>query len=84
MKKEEYVVDTGSGSIQAGFLLVLIFLGWFGIDKIFYARSFRQSWKFFFVKFAYLLIGLGIFWNIFDIVQYCRHRYQFDFRDYFK
>ncbi len=83
MKNEEYVVDTEKEKVKATFLLVLIFLGWFGIDKIVYAKSFAVSWKFFLVKFAYSLIGVGLLWNIFDIVQYCRHRYQFDFRNYF-
>lgn len=84
MNKEEYYVDTEKPKIEAGFLCVLIFLGWFGIDKIFYAKSFKASWKFFIVKLAYTIILLGVLWNIFDIIQYCRHRYQFDFREYFR
>ncbi len=79
--KEEYsfVVEP----VKASFLLFLIFLGWFGIDKFVYKKSFKAAWKFALVKLLYLCVGLGIIWNILDIVQYCRHRYQFDFRDYF-
>lgn len=81
MSNEEYslVVEP----IKPSFLLFLIFLGWLGIDKFVYTKSFKKGWKFALVKFLYTCIGLGIIWNIFDIVQYCRHKYQLDFRDYF-
>lgn len=79
--KNEYVVE--EKKVDVGLLLILIFLGWFGIDKFYYKKSFKQAWKFFLVKFLYCLIGLGLIWNIFDIVQACRKKYEFDFRDYF-
>lgn len=66
------------------FLLCLIFLGWLGIDKFVYIKSFKLGWKFALVKLLYNLIFVGVLWNIFDIIQYCRHKYQFDFREYFR
>ncbi len=81
MNKEEY--SLAIEPVKPSFLLVLIFLGWFGIDKFVYSRSFKKGWKFAVVKLLYTCIGLGIIWNIFDIVQYCRHKYQLDFREYF-
>ena len=68
-----------------GLLLVfLIFLGWLGIDKFYSAKSFKGGWKFALVKLLYMLIGLGILWNIFDIIQCIRGKYQLDFREYFR
>lgn len=84
MKNEEYYVDTEKAKISPLFLVVLIFLGWLGIDKFVYTKSFKKGWKFAIVKLAYNIILLGVLWNIFDIIQYCRGKYELDFRDYFK
>ncbi len=68
-----------------GLLLVfLVFLGWFGGDKFYAAKSFKGGWKFALIKFLYSIIGLGLLWNIFDIIQACRKKYQLDFREYFR
>jgi hypothetical protein len=65
-------------------ILILIFLGWFGIDKIYAAKSFKKSWKFVLVKLLYNIIALGELWNIFDIIQAIRGKYELDFREYFR
>lgn len=83
MANEEYYVPQKEKKKDAGLILILIFLGWFGIDKIYYKKSFRESWKFFLVKFLYNIIGVGEIWNIFDIVRALMGTYEFDFRDYF-
>ncbi|MFA6624543.1 MAG: hypothetical protein WCS80_02115 [Bacilli bacterium] len=65
-------------------IVILVFLGWFGIDKFYVAKTFKKTWKFALVKFAYSLVLVGILWNIFDIIQAIRNKYQFDFREYFR
>lgn len=65
-------------------ILYLVFLGWFGIDKFYAAKSFKKGWKFALIKLAYTIIGLGILWNIFDIIQAIRKKYELDFREYFR
>lgn len=82
MANTEYEVQ--QEDLDTGLLLMLIFLGWFGIDKFYYAKSFKKAWKFALIKFLYSIIGLGILWNIFDIIQAIRLKYQFDFREYFR
>lgn len=82
MANTEYEVQ--QEDLDTGLLLMLIFLGWFGIDKFYYAKSFKKAWKFALIKFLYNIIGLGILWNIFDIIQAIRLKYQFDFREYFR
>ena len=82
----QYVIQEKK-KIDPWMVVILVFLGWLGIDKIYY--KFRNHvnaswWKFWLVKFGYNLIFVGILWNIFDIIQYCRHKYEYDFRDYFK
>lgn len=84
MKNEEYYVETQKTKVEPVFALILIFLGWLGIDKFVYVKSFRKGWKYALVKLAYTIILLGVLWNIFDIIQYFRGKYEFDFRDYFK
>lgn len=82
MEVEEYGVEKKK---RDGILILLLFIiGWFGCEKFYYAKSFKKAWKFVLVKFLYSCIGLGIIWNIFDIVQAFRCKYQLDFRDYFK
>lgn len=70
--------------LDVGLLLFLIFLGWLGIDKFYAAKSWKGGWKFWLVKLLYTCIGLGIIWNIFDIVKCCQKKYELDFRDYFR
>ncbi len=68
-------------------IVILIFLGWLGIDKIYFKFRYHLNyswWKFWLIKFGYNLIFVGIIWNIFDIIQYCRHKYEYDFREYFR
>lgn len=82
MAMEEYYVQEKK---RDPILILLLFLiGWFGLEKFYYAKSFKKTWKFVLVKFLYSLILIGLIWNIFDIVQAFRKKYQLDFREYFR
>jgi len=83
MANEEYVVEQKSRKVDPWLIVILVFLGWLGIDKIYAAKNFRKAWKFWLVKLAYCLIGIGLIWNIFDIVRAIMGSYELDFRDYF-
>lgn len=70
-------------------ILLLFLVGWLGCDKWYAAKdtekgAFKGGWKFFLVKFAYCLIGIGLIWNIFDIVKAFQKKYELDFREYFR
>jgi len=82
MEKEEYGI--AEKKVNPWLVIILIFLGWLGIDKFYYAKSFKKAWKFALVKLAYTVVGIGIFWNIYDIIKACMDKYEFDFRDYFR
>ena len=82
MEKEEYGI--AEKKVDPWIVIILIFLGWLGIDKFYYAKSFKKAWKFALVKLAYTVVGIGIFWNIYDIIKACMDKYEFDFRDYFR
>ena len=82
MAMEEYYVQEKK---RDPILILLLFLiGWFGLENFYYAQSFKKAWKFVLVKFLYSLILIGLIWNIFDIVQAFRKKYQLDFREYFR
>lgn len=81
MEVEEYEVE--KKKIDWWLILQLFTIGWLGCEKFYVAKSFKKAWKFVLVKLLYCLIGLGLIWNIFDIVQAFRCKYQFDFREYF-
>jgi hypothetical protein len=70
--------------IDAWLIVILFFAGWLGIDKFYAAKGFKKAWKFALVKLMYNFVGLGIFWNIYDIIMAFRRKYEFDFRDYFR
>lgn len=82
MEKEEYGI--AEKKVDPWLVIILIFLGWLGIDKFYYAKSFKKAWKFALVKLAYTVVAIGIFWNIYDIIKACMDKYEFDFRDYFR
>lgn len=82
MNHTEYGVE--EKKIDWLLIVFIFFLGWFGIDKFYYAKSFKKAWKFALVKFLYNCLFIGVLWNIFDLIQAFRKKYQFDFRDYFK
>ena len=65
-------------------IVMLFFLGWFGLEKFYVAKSFKKAWKFALVKLLYSCIGLGLIWNIFDIVKAFQKKYELDFREYFR
>ena len=70
MAMEEYYVQEKK---RDPILILLLFLvGWFGLEKFYYAKSFKKAWKFVLVKFLY------------SIVQAFRKKYQLDFREYFR
>lgn len=50
---------------------ILLFLGWFGIDKIMY-----KNYKMFAFKLLTLIVVIGAIWNIYDIVMCCLKRYE--------
>lgn len=60
-----------------------LFLGWLGIDKFWYAKTWKSTWKFALVKFIACLALVGLIWWIFDIVMVLLRMYEFDARDYF-
>lgn len=82
---EEYYVKA-KDSVERDYILILflVFLGWLGIDKFYYYKSFKKAWKFAGVKLIFTISLLGILWNLFDIVMAFLGRYEGDFRDYFK
>lgn len=60
-----------------------LFLGWLGIDKFWYAKTWKNTWKFALVKFIACLALVGLIWWIFDVVMVLLRMYEFDARDYF-
>ena len=68
-KKGEIHMSSKKFDIKLFF--ILIFLGWFGIDKLVY-----KNYKMFAIKFVLFFFVLGIFWNIYDIVMCCFKRYE--------
>jgi hypothetical protein len=50
---------------------ILLFLGWWGIDKLV-----KKNWKLCLIKFATTFIIIGVIWNIYDIVMCCLKRYE--------
>lgn len=87
MTHEEYYVEENK---LDGILILLLFtVGWLGFDKFYAATKSNDikkssGWKFWLVKFLYCIIGIGILWNIFDIIQAFRKKYELDFREYFR
>ena len=78
---EEYGIK--EEKLDAWLIVILIFLGWLGIDKFYYAKSLKKAWKFALVKFLYTCIGIGVLWNICDIIKACKKKYELDAREYF-
>lgn len=52
-------------------LLILIFLGWVGIDKLY-----KGSVKLFVIKLLLSFIVIGLIWNIYDIICWCLGKYK--------
>lgn len=82
MATQEYAME--EKKIDWILILFIFFLGWFGIDKFYATKSWKKGWKYALVKFLYNIILIGILWNIFDLIQAFRGKYQIDFRDYFE
>lgn len=82
MNYEEYGIK--ENKLDGWLILQLFLIGWLGLEKFYAAKKFNPGWKYALVKFLYCLIGIGLIWNIFDIVQAFRKKYELDFRDYFK
>lgn len=81
MNHEEYGIQEKK---RDPILILLFLIGWIGMEKFYAAKSFKGGWKFALVKFLYCLIGLGLLWNIFDIVKAFMGKYELDFREYFR
>ncbi len=52
--------------------LICLFLGWFGIDKLYM----KGTWKLALVKFLLNFLIIGEIWNIYDIICACMGRYK--------
>ncbi len=83
MNEEYYVVPN---KVERDYILILflVLFGWLGVDKIYFYKSFKASWKFMFVKLIFNIALIGILWNLFDIFMAILGKYEGDFRDYFK
>lgn len=68
--------------IDWGLFFISLFLGFFGIDKFYYLKSFKLAWKFALVKFLFNLIFIGILWDIWDDIMILTKTYQVDAREY--
>lgn len=78
---EEYAIK--EKKVDSWLIVILFFFGWLGIDKFYYAKSFKEAWKFALVKLLYTCIVIGIFWNLFDIIKAFQNKYELDAREYF-
>ncbi len=76
-------MEKTSLKIDWGLFAIALFLGFFGLDKFYYAKNFKPAWKYALVKFMFNLIFLGIIWDIWDDVMIVLKQYQFDAREYF-
>lgn len=52
--------------------LICLFLGWFGIDKLYM----KGTWKLALVKFLLNFLIIGEIWNIYDMICACIGRYK--------
>ncbi len=52
--------------------LICLFLGWFGIDKLYM----KGSWKTALIKFLLMFCILGEIWNIYDMICALMGRYK--------
>lgn len=43
--------------------LIVLFGGWFGLDKLY-----MKNKKFFLYKLLLLFVGVGVLWNLYDLV----------------
>ncbi len=46
-----------------GFFIIVLLLGWFGIDKLV-----KRNWRMCLIKFFSTIIVVGVIWNLYDIV----------------
>lgn len=58
-------------SIDIVLLIITIFLGWFGIDKLY-----KGDIKMCLIKLLLNFIVIGWFWNIYDIICICIGKYK--------
>ena len=58
-------------NFDIGLFFILIFLGWFGIDKLV-----KRNLKMFCFKLLTTIFVIGIMWNIYDIVMCCLKKYE--------
>lgn len=66
-----------------GLFFITLFFGWLGMDKFYYAKAWSKVWQHALIKFLSVFIVIGVFWNLWDLIQIIRKKYKFDFRDYF-
>jgi len=51
--------------------LIILFLGWFGIDKLY-----KSSVKLFLIKLLLNFLIIGWFWNIYDLIMCILGKYK--------
>jgi TM2 domain-containing membrane protein YozV len=68
-----------NSKIDLVLLLIAIFLGWLGIDKLY-----KGDVKMFIIKLLLNIIIVGAIWNIVDIIMILMGKYQIDPRKYLK
>ncbi len=61
-------------------VLVIFFGGWLGLDKFYALKS--AGWKLCLIKLFSTVIGLGVLWNILDLIMELCRLYRADPREY--
>lgn len=54
-----------------GFFLIVLLLGWLGIDKLV-----KRNWRMCLIKFGSMFIVVGIVWNFYDIICVLINKYK--------
>ena len=54
-----------------GFFIIVLLLGWLGIDKLI-----KRIWRMCLIKFGSMFIVVGVIWNIYDIICVLINKYK--------
>ena len=54
-----------------GFFIIVLLLGWLGIDKLI-----KRNWRMCLIKFGSMFIVVGVIWNIYDIICVLINKYK--------
>lgn len=85
---QEEVKASGPNQIEQtpnklALILIIIFLGWLGIDKLYYSRGTKLGVFYFLMKIVFMLIGVSFIWNILDLIFAILDQYKLNPVDYF-